>query len=271
MVNNLKYNLRNLITLRYFCPSISGNLFFIFGCQRSGTTLLLSILSAHPQIIGIDETEYPSPYPFPSAQSLAINKLLNRHLCFKMLEHSNKLNFLKSFYPNSKILWVIRHPFGSISSMLNLVNAQGNWLDRCVIKELDRLKPFWGKSFIDYNSGELSTVELGAIYWLYKNRYLQWLREYGFDILEVKFEDLIQSQETNLKKIVDFLDIEWSDDLLNYYQKNSGKTLAGGTRTDQPIKKKVIDNYLSTLTRDDQEKIANICMPLMETYGYSKG
>ena len=87
----------------------------------------------------------------------------------------------------------------------------------------------------------------------------------------VKFEDLIQSQETNLKKIVDFLDIEWSDDLLNYYQKNSGKTLAGGTRTDQPIKKKVIDNYLSTLTRDDQEKIANICMPLMETYGYSKG
>ena len=69
-----RYHLRNLIYLRMLTPYFSQYAFFIFGCQRSGNTILLSVLNAHPQIVGVDETEFPTPYPFPSAPRLINNR-----------------------------------------------------------------------------------------------------------------------------------------------------------------------------------------------------
>lgn len=268
MIEQFKYHLRNLITFRYFSPIFSGNLFFIFGCQRSGTTLLLSILNAHPQITCVDETEFPSPYPFPSAQRLAVNKITNHYLCFKMLEHSHKLDFLKKFYPDAKILWPLRNPHSTISSMLNLVNSQGDWIDRCVIQEIERLKPFFGQELENWNLSELSKIELAAIYWLYKNQYPIFLKNNGFHVLEFKYEELIQNQKETLGKITNFLGIEWSDDLLNFYKKNPGKSLAGGTRTDRPINATRANNLQAELNSEEIQKINLICQPVIEKYSY---
>ncbi|NEN93239.1 MAG: sulfotransferase [Okeania sp. SIO3H1] len=270
MISTFKYHLRNIITLRYFSSVFSGNLFFIFGCQRSGTTLLLSILNAHPQITCVDETEFPSPYPFPSAQRLAINKINHHYLCFKILEHSHKLDFLKKFYPNSKILWPIRNPHSAISSMLNLVNSEGDWIDRCVIKEIERLKPFFGKELENWHLSQLSKIELAGIYWLYKNQYPILLKNNGFDVLEFQYEELIQNQKETLAKITNFLEIEWSDDLLNFHQKNPSKSLAGGTRTDRPINTTRASNLQGKLNAEEIQKINVICQPVMQKYSYTE-
>ena len=269
MINQLKYQIRNLLALRFFTALVSENLFFIFGCQRSGTTLLLSVLNAHPQITAVDETEFPSPYPFPSAQRLAINRLTNHYLCFKILEHSHKLDFLKRFYPHAKILWTIRNPHSTIASMISLTNSQGNWLDRCVMKEIERLTPFFYKELKQWNLCQLSKVELGAIYWLYKNQYPLILKSHGFDVLVFKYEEHLQNQKAIFKKITDFLEIEWSDDLLNFHQKNSSKILAGGTIMNRPINVKKAKN-LKGLSNEDLKKIDVICKPLMSQYGYEE-
>lgn len=268
MIEQFKYHLRNLITLRYFSPIFSRNLFFIFGCQRSGTTLLLSILNAHPQITCVDETEFSSPYPFPSAQRLAVNKIANHYSCFKMLEHSHKLDFLKKFYPHAKILWPVRNPHSTISSMLNLVNSQGDWIDRCVIQEIERLQPFFGQELENWNLSQLSKIEFGSIYWLYKNQYPIWLKNNGFDVLEFKYEALIQNQKETLEKITNFLGIKWSNDLLKFYQKNSGKIWAGGTRTDKPIDETRASNLKGELNAEEINKINLICKQVMQKYSY---
>lgn len=269
MIEQFKYHARNLLTLRFFTTIVSDNLFLIFGCQRSGTTLLLSVLNAHPQITTIDETEFPSPYPFPSAQRLAFNKITNNYLCFKMLEHSNKLDFLKRFYPHAKILWPIRNPHSTIASMVNLINSQGNWLDRCVNEEIKRIAPFFSKELKQWNLWQLSKVELGAIYWLYKNQYPSILKNHGFDVFVFKYEELLQNQKATLEKITNFLEIKWSDDLLYFDRKNLGKTLAGGTRTDLPINVKKVNN-LKGLDNEDLKKINVICKCLMDKYGYQE-
>ena len=42
----------------------------------------------------------------------------------------------------------MRNPHSTISSMLNLVNSQGDWSDRCVvIQEIERFKPFFWQEF----------------------------------------------------------------------------------------------------------------------------
>ena len=190
--------------------------------------------------------------------------------CFKMLEHSHKLNFLKKFYPNAKILWPVRNPHSTISSMRNLVNSEGDWIDRCAIKEIERLQPFFRKELENYNLSQLSKIELGSIYWLYKNQYPIWLKNYEFDVLEFKYETLIQNQKETLEKITNFLGIDWSEDLLNFYQKNSGKSLAGGTRTDRPINETRASNLKGELNAEEINKINLICQPVMQKYSYIK-
>lgn len=268
MNETLKYHLRNWVKLRAFTPQLSTNLFFIFGCQRSGTTLLLSILNAHPQITSVDESEFPSPYPFPSALRLAANKITDRYLLFKMLQHSDKLDFLKKYYPKSKIIWVVRNPHSVISSMLNLTNSEGDWIERCVQDEISKLIPFFGEDITSLNLSEHSKVELGAIYWLYKNKYYQFLIENGFELLLLKYEDLVQDQRKTLQQVVDFFEIEWNDNLLNFHKINPSKTLAGGTKTDKPINAKSSKN-LEKLSAKDIEIINDICQPLMNCYGYT--
>lgn len=268
MTDSLKYTLRNLASLRYLAPGLSERLFFIFGCQRSGTTLLLSILNAHPQITGTDETEFPSPYPFPSAQRLALNRLTGQYSCFKMLEHSNKLDFLTQFYPKAKVLWPIRNPHSTLSSMLKLTNAEGTWIDRCADSELSRLQPFFPEQLKDEALAQRSSLEKAALYWTYKNQYPAILKSRGFEVLPFKYEDLLQHQKETLTQIVDFLGIAWSDDLPNFYQKNPGKSLAGGTRTDRPINTERASKLQSDLSAEEIARINELCAPVMETYQY---
>ena len=45
--------LRDVVNLRVFSPSLSDHLLLILGTQRSGTTLSLLMLQAHPNIIGL--------------------------------------------------------------------------------------------------------------------------------------------------------------------------------------------------------------------------
>ena len=269
MIKQFKYQIRNLLALRFFTTIVSENLFLIFGCQRSGTTLLLSVLNAHPQITAVDETEFPSPYPFPSAQRLAVNKITNHYLCFKILEHSNKLDFLKRFYPHTKILWPIRNPHSTIASMVSLINSKGDWINRCAMKEIEKLTPFFSKELKQWNFCQLSKVELGAIYWLYKNQYPLILKNHGFDVFVFKYEEHLQNQKAILEKITNFLEIEWSDHLLNFYQNNPSKTLAGGTKIDQPINSNKANN-LKGLNNEDLKKINVICKSLMDEYGYKE-
>lgn len=269
MSATLKDTARNLVTLRYLAPPLSSQLFFIFGCQRSGTTLLLSMLKAHPQVTAVDETEFPSPYPFPSAQRLAVSKLSNRYLCFKMLEHSDKLSFLKQFYPNARVLWPIRNPHSTISSMLNLKNSDGDWIDRCVSSEINRLMPFFSSDLKDIDLATHSKVEQAALYWLYKNKYPIWLRKKGFEVLTFKYEDLLENQKLTIEQLLNFLGIDWSDDVLQFYQKNPSLSLAGGTRTDRPVNKERASRLQSNLSPKEIEKINSICAPVMSEYGYS--
>lgn len=266
----LKYTLRNLAALRYLAPGFSDQLYFIFGCQRSGTTLLLSILNAHPNITGTDETEFPSPYPFPSAPRLALNRVTQQYSCFKMLEHSQKLNFLKQFYPHAKVLWPIRNPHSTLSSMLKLSNSEGTWIDRCVDAELERLKPFFPEKLGKANLSERSQLEKAAIYWNTKNQYPAILQSHGFDVFPFKYEDLLQNPTETLTQIVQFLEIEWSDDLLNFHQKNPSKVLAGGTRTNNPINAERASKLQSTLSATEVASINELCAPVMEAYGYPR-
>jgi hypothetical protein len=152
--------------------------------------------------------------------------------------------------------------------MCNLTNAEGDWLDRCVVTELQRLRTFFPKELGTVDFQKYSKVEQGALYWHYKNQCADLFEARGFSVLAFRYEDLLQDQTATLTRILTFLALPWSEDVLNFHRKNEGKVLAGGTRTDRPINLERAQPKNSALTPAEIQQVQALCRDGMVQYGY---
>jgi hypothetical protein len=151
--------------------------------------------------------------------------------------------------------------------MRRLLSQGKSWIERCAITEIERLRPFYPQELAKWDLEQLSEVEIAAIYWFYKNKFLQILLDEGFDVLSFKYEDLLEDNKTTLEEIISFLGLRWSEDVISYHKINANKTLAGGTKMNSPLDITRAKGY-EGLNDNDKEKIYSICEPLMKTYGY---
>ena len=259
--------LRDAVNLRVFSPTLSRNLALILGCQRSGTTLALLMLQAHQQIQGIDETEFPSPFPFPSSPSLLGYQLQQKKVCLKLPEHVFNVEYIARNFPQAKIIWIVRNPYSVISSMSVLKNSQGSWIKRCGAKELERLIPFFPE-ITNFDLASLDEISLAAMVWKYKNQALKLYKQKGLDVLAFRYEDLLENPQQMMGKVLQFLELPWSDRVLEYHKFHaSGKTYPGNTKGDKAIDSSR-KSAKTKLTQAEQTRIEEIAGDLMERYGY---
>jgi hypothetical protein len=92
----------------------SGEPILVVGCGRSGTTLLLSILGAHPEILAVDEESYAF-YPFPFRLSPLVNALQDQkqkawtRWCEKTPKHVRAIpEIIEAFEGKVKIVHLVR-------------------------------------------------------------------------------------------------------------------------------------------------------------------
>ena len=253
--------------MRVFSPALSPNLILILGCQRSGTTLALLMLQAHPQIKGIDETEFPSPYPFPSSLALYYYQLQKKSLCLKLPEHIFNVEYIARHFPQAKILWIVRNPYSVISSMSLLKNTQGSWIKRCGATELKRLIPFFPEiNQLDLDS--LDEISLATMVWKYKNQALNIYKAKGLQVFDFKYEDLVADPQTMMSDILKFLGLDWSDRVLEHHKFHQpNKTYPGNTKGD-----KALDTSRKSsqpkLTESEQNTVISLAEELINYYGY---
>ncbi len=258
---------RNAVNLRFFSPELSKNLVLILGCQRSGTTLLLLMLQAHSKVKGVDETALPYSLPFPSSPSLFYRQLQRQLICLKLPDHIANLDYIARYFPHAKILWTVRHPHNVVSSMRLLENAEGNWIQRCAERELIKLSPL----FPEINAlhlQNLDDISLGSYVWFYKNLAIALFKQKGLNVFDFKYEDLLENPAQMLEKILKFVNLEWNDQVLEYYkfhQKN--KTYPGNTKGDKPLDKSRKNSQVA-LTEAEKATITQITQKLMIDYGY---
>jgi len=93
------------------------------------------------------------------------------------------------------------------------------------------------------------------------------MEDSGFSVFKLSYENLITNPRETLEDIVNFLEIEWHDNLLNFHEVNPSKSLAGGTRTYRPINP-TKTNSLKGLNEQDVETINQICQSVMQDYNY---
>ena len=92
---------------------------------------------------------------------------------------------------------------------------------------------------------------LAQYYKLHVSLMNEWIKNYGRSIFVLDNEELVNNQEDISKQLIDFCDLEWEDECLNFHKSNRQVRTASIEQVRQPINKKSIGawkNYEKYLT-----------------------
>lgn len=221
------------------------NLIFLISQPRAGSTLLQRILAGNPEIHTIAEpwimlhplyalkndgltAEFECKYArqgledflsqVPEDQELYFQALrqMGEKLYNRVLEESGKRIFLdktpryyliiaelKKVFPEAKFIILLRHPLAVLSSILN------TWFKN------DPLALQKSANYIDIIKGPQYLIQG-----------IQHLKE---DAIVVRYEDLVEHTEFEIKKICSKLKISFESPMLNYGEKAKPKGRLGDT------------------------------------------
>ncbi len=193
---------------------------FILGMPRSGTTLVEQIISAHSNVYGSGELPYLKNIiseQFMTNKILSIKNIQNAFNDEKqILKISEKyysflknyeivednitdkaplnfmwIGFIKILFPNSKI-----------------IHCKRNSKDNCVslYKNI-----FEGGINFCYNQ-----TDLAQYYNLYSDMMNFWQTNLPGVFLNIEYEELVKAPKENIKKLLDYCDLNWEDSCLNF-------------------------------------------------------
>ena len=202
---------------------------FIFGCQRSGTTLLTEIFQRDFQNTKVYE-EFSRLSSADKVHHIRLNPL---HVVRAQIDHTrpplvvlkplvesqNAVKLLK-YFKNSKALWVYRHyrdvaisnleKWGSHNGINNLrpvVQAQtDNW-------RAEHVSEYSRTIVAKYFSDEMNPYDAAALFWFIRNRlFFEMHLEKNRNVLSCKYEDLIDNPARIIRNIYKFVGYNYPAD-----------------------------------------------------------
>jgi len=236
---------------------------FIVGMPRSGTTLTEQVLSSHPEIFGAGEllnfsssTRNFSPFwkndtellPEEPVEAEKINDLLaatgqkiveeitslspkSKHIVDKMPLNFLSIGLIHMMLPKAKIIHCKRDPIDTCLSNFRLPYEQENL----------------------YFTADLMC--LGKYYVAYAELMAHWNEILPGKILEVNYEDTVDDLETQARRIIDFVGVEWDDACLDFYKTKRSVNTASVSQVRQPIYKTSVGRH---------ERYGDLLKPLLD-------
>ncbi len=222
---------------------------FVLGLPRTGTTLVDRILASHPQVESAGELQTlpialkqmaatRSPLVLDPETIDAVARLDPAALGRRYLEQCASrrngrprftdklpLNFLHAGYiacalPNARIVCLRRHPLDSIWS---------------------NFKHLFSTRFSYYNYS-YDLLDAAAYYLLFDQLMAFWQQRWPGRILEVSYEQLVDEQEQQTRRLLDHCGLEWSQRCLSFHENTGAVATPSAAQVRQPI-------YRSALAR----------------------
>ena len=226
---------------------------FIVGLPRSGTSLIEQILASHSSVYGAGELQYlpdiiKDEYftkDIPIDDEITrekVSDMFNKNVSTfnfkeKYLTDKNPLNFLwigfiKLIFPNSKVIHIKRDIKDNYFSLFkNAFDGNMNWcynksdlLKYC--QKYQEIADFWNQIMPDF-------------------------------ILNIQYENLISNTKNEVNKILEFCNLSWEDDCLEFYKTKRAIKTVSSAQARKPIYKsshqsyknyeKFLEEYLSKL------------------------
>lgn len=194
---------------------------FLIGFPRSGTTLLDTILRTHSKISVVEEKNMLSKakkylgnnLSTFDIENLTSQELLNaREVYFEELSRHDSTNrsgcvidkfplnivdvpIIHKLFPTAKFILALRHPLDSILSCWMQPFQANDAMANMV--ELSRI--------VDFYAAAMSVLELSE-------------KRYQLTIHRIRYEDLVLDMKTEVSNLLNFLELDWEDELENYQQ-----------------------------------------------------
>ncbi len=201
-------------------PAAAESPIFIVGFPRSGTTLLELVLDAHPQLTSIDEqpflqnalddiltekVRYPGELATLTQAQLErirgaywaktarrVERAPGERLIDKNPLNVFRLPVIKRLFPNAKIIFAIRHPCDVILSCFMQHFRAPDFALLC--QDIPTLAAAYRRTFD---------------FWYAQQELLQ------ADVLELRYERLVDDFEPNVRRVFDFLELPWDPAVLS--------------------------------------------------------
>ena len=212
---------------------------FIVGLPRSGSTLIEQILASHSHVEGTHELsdlgritqkiakmfEIRERYPesllqldknaFAELGSLYVSRTRRHRAGRAHFIDKNPNNFvhtglLRLILPNAKIIDARRHPLDSCLGSYKQLFARG--------------QPF-----------SYDLVELGEYYLQYRRLMDHWYDVIPGFVLEVRYEDVVENLEREVRRILDYCGLPWEDNCLRFHETERPVKTASSEQVRQPI------------------------------------
>jgi len=220
---------------------------FIVGLPRSGSTLLEQILSSHSKVDGTHELadlsktirssgkltgprrRYPTSVANLDADGF---RQVGREYIRRTRRHRNDCPFftdknpnnfahvglLHLALPNAKIINARRHPLDSCFGSYKQLFAQG--------------QPFT----YDLN-------ELGEYYVQYQRLMDHWHEILPGKVLDVQYEDVVSDLEGQVRRILEYCNLEWEDACLRFHETSRSVKSASSEQVRRPIYKSAVNTW----------------------------
>ena len=249
---------KNLKFSEFKKDSEKQKVIFIIGLPRSGTTLIEQIISSHKEVLAIGEgsilrneitklfyimeNETNKIYKFDVKlflkeksfnsntlqkkyfERLSKSNLTSKIYTDKSLENFLYIDFIKIFFPTSKIIITKRDQKDIFLSIFK-TNFQDSFMNWSYDK----------KDILEY-------------YNIYSEMITFWKNLFSNDFYTVEYENLLEDSETEIRKLIKFCDLSWDPMCLQHEKNTSGIETASVMQARKPIyktSKKSFNNYFN--------------------------
>ncbi len=247
---------------------------FLVGFPRSGTTLLHSILSAHPDVEVIEETNlfmglHRDWHQIENLRALSqesSDSVANARRIFManalragasgdraLMIDKQPLNLTSAFlihriFPEAPIIFALRHP---LDSCLN-----------CFFQNFSLHDNISMQYFLDLTSTARyydRVMDLGTLA----------LKQVSNPVHRIHYEHVVGDFETEIRGLVKFLDLDWDDRLLKYYEVNKGQRFNTPSyeMVAKPISSRAVGRWQNYA--DKLEPIVPVLNPWIKRFGYA--
>ena len=229
---------------------------FICGMPRSGTTLVEQIISSHKDVLPTGENNFLSSFiKFNYLNGFSLNgkkitkdifskeNKLQNYVLNLFNEYNFKANvftdksvqnylwigFIKIFFPNSKIVLTNRNS-KDVSLSIFKINFKNGFMN------------------FAYDQSEIATF-----YNIYFDLIDFWKNIFKDEIFEIKYENLIENPNLEIKNLIDHCGLNWDENCLNPHKNKSAIKTASINQARKPIYQSSKDTnqyylkYLKTL------------------------
>jgi len=212
---------------------------FIVGMPRSGTTLVQQIAATHSDIFGAGELtgisnlidvlrseKYPTvQYPefLDNLNDSEISKVANKYLVFLLEKDNNAKRIIDKMPFNFLHLGFISLLFPKAK----IIHCRRNILDIGV--------SCYFHNFIGDHPWSTDLACIGRYTASYIDIMKHWERVLPTPILNLSYEEMVQNQEVQTKRIIEFLELEWDQKCLNYFNTTNLVTTASSWQVREPV------------------------------------